>query len=234
MNISTSKSSTSSSSSDSGDTDPVPYFFQEWCQTNNYDAEAYISVYDFLRSLNLCVFPDDPLEYPGLQHAVSLITSDRLSFKDLSMRDQGKIISCLDKTYSDQHIVCFFDVSQTIGHCWLISATISDAEGFFNRGVHMVQDMDHSNKTPCVIKILPSEAMYTGYAQRDIDIMYRLRDHSNIVQIQDGHVPHDRHGTPWVVMDFCNACTLKSCIKKNLTKYTCVPELFVWHARVFG
>jgi serine/threonine protein kinase len=188
-----------------------------------------MSTYYFLRELSLCVFSNDPVDYPGLHHAVSLVTSDRLRFEHLPPITQRNITYCLDKIYSDQYIGCFFDVNQTVGHRWLISSTLSDAEGFFNRGVHMVQDMEYSHKTPSVIKVLPSEAMYPGYAEREIEILYRLRDHPNIVQIKDAYVPYHRHVAPWVVTDCCNLGTLKTCMQKNLTEYKCAPELFIWH-----
>jgi serine/threonine protein kinase len=158
------------------------------------------------------------------------LTSDHHRFEHLSRRDQDKITFSLDRVYSNQYITNFLDINQIVGHRWRISSTLSDAEGFFNRGVHMVQDMENSSKSPpYVLKVLPSESTYPGYAEREIAILYTLRDHPNIVQIKDSFVPAQRHVAPWVVMDQCNAGTLKTCMKKNLTKSTCAPELFIWH-----
>jgi hypothetical protein len=227
---SSSPSSSSSLSCDSHETFEPSQLFHDWCYINEYIPSAFITTYLFLRELKLCVFPDDPLDYPGLSHAVSLLTSDHHRFEHLSRRDQDKITFSLDRVYSDQYINNFFDINQTVGHRWRISSTLSDAGGFFNRGVHMVQDMEHSPKSPsCVLKVLPSESTYPSYAEREIAILYTLRDHPNIVQLKDSFVPSQRHVAPWAVMDQCNAGTLKTCMKKNLTKLTCAPELFIWH-----
>jgi serine/threonine protein kinase len=136
----------------------------------------------------------------------------------------------LNMIWSDRDDGHSFDLNQTVGDCWFISAELSDPEGHFNRGVQVVQDMQHSQKTQCVMKVLPSEALYSGYAEREIDILYKVQDHPNVVQIRDAHVSHHRHVSPWIIMDLCNAGTLKTCIKKNdLTKYRCAPKLFIWH-----
>jgi serine/threonine protein kinase len=204
--------------------------FHDWCWHNEYIPTAFITTYYFLRELKLCVFPGDPLEYPGLSHAVSLLTTDHQTFEQLSRRDQAKITFSLDKVYSDHYITNFFDVNQTVGHRWRISSTLADAEGFFNRGVHMVTDMECSSASaPCILKVLSSEATYTGYAEREIAILYALRDHPNIVQIKDAYMPYQRHVAPWVCMEQCNAGTLKACMAKNLTTTKCAPELFIWH-----
>jgi serine/threonine protein kinase len=233
---SSSLSSSSSSSSSlplSGDPNNtfVPsQLFRDWCWNNKYIPTAFISTYFFLRELKLCVFPGDPLDYPGLSHAVSLLISDRRKFEQLSRRDQAKITFSLDKVYSDHYITDFFNVDQIVGHRWRISSTLADAEGFFNRGVHIVTDMECSSvPAPCILKVLPSEATYPGYAEREIAILYALRDHPNIVQIKDAYVPYQRHVAPWCVMQKCNAGTLKACMAKNLTVTKCAPELFVWH-----
>jgi hypothetical protein len=225
---SSSSSSLSSLSRDSHETFEPSQLFHDWCYINEYIPSAFITTYLFLRELKLCVFSDDPLDYPSLSHAVSLLTSDHHRFEHLSRRDQDKITFSLDRVYSDQYITNFFDINQIVGHRWRISSTLSDAEGFFNRGIHMAQDMEHSPKSPpYVLKVLPSESTYPGYAEREIAILYTLRDHPNIVQIKDSFVPSQRHVAPWVVMDQCNAGTLKECMKKNLTKSTCAPEPFI-------
>jgi hypothetical protein len=194
---SSSPSSSSSLSCDSHETFEPSQLFHDWCYINEYIPSAFITTYLFLRELKLCVFPDDPLDYPGLSHAVSLLTSDHHRFEHLSRRDQDKITFSLDRVYSDQYINNFFDINQTVGHRWRISSTLSDAGGFFNRGVHMVQDMEHSPKSPsCVLKVLPSESTYPSYAEREIAILYTLRDHPNIVQLKDSFVPSQRHVAP--------------------------------------
>jgi serine/threonine protein kinase len=228
--LSSSSSSSLPLAGDTHNTFEPSQLFHDWCWNNEYIPTAFITTYFFLRELKLCVLPGDPLEYPGLSHAVSLLTSDRQKFEQLSRRDQTKITFSLDKVYSDHYIANFFNINQTVGHRWRISSTLTDAEGFFNRGVHIVTDIECSSApAPCILKVLPSEATYPGYAEREIAILYALRDHPNIVQIKDAFVPSQRHVAPWCVMQECNAGTLKACMAKNLTVTKCAPELFIWH-----
>jgi hypothetical protein len=53
--------------------------------------------------------------------------------------------------------------------------------------------MECENSAPCVLKLPLPEAMYPGYAGREICILYLIRDHPSVVQIRDARVPDHRH-----------------------------------------
>jgi serine/threonine protein kinase len=201
--------------------------YEPWCATNKYNPKRYDSIYTYLSGMILRQHTDDPYDYPGAFHAVWLITSGHEDIGTVSDYDLDKIQSALNKIYADQHIGSEFDDGEILDYRWQITSRLSDAKGFFNRGVHTVKDTWQALVNPCVVKVLPSEGMYSGYARREIDVMFLLKGHQNIVSIRDAALPENRHMAPWVVMDMCNAGTLEQCIQQNTHKP--LPELFVWH-----
>jgi hypothetical protein len=206
--------------------DATTSLFEKWCKLNERNPSKLSARYDFLRSCKLDVTRDDPPEYPGLCHATALISSGRRSFDQFSGGRREELQHCLDKVYADQYIGHFFDVGRVVENRWTVDKTLTDARGFFNQGVHMVSN---HNQTVCIMKVLPSAAMYPGYAEREINILDRLRNHPNIVQIQDYHLPSGRHVAPWMVTDLCNAGTLDQCMDENIAFNVSPPELFIWH-----
>jgi serine/threonine protein kinase len=86
-----------------------------------------------------------------------------------------------------------FEIGKVIGDRFTITAQFSEAEGSFNRGIYLVEHM--SNQGKGIIKLLPTEAMNPGYAEREISILARL-NHRNIVKLYQCYLPEYPHDTP--------------------------------------
>ncbi|KAF1917955.1 kinase-like domain-containing protein [Ampelomyces quisqualis] len=201
--------------------------YRSWCFAKKYDPKSYDSIYIYLSGITLLQHTNDPHGFPGAYHAASLITSGRENINTAMRCDRENIQRALNRVYADQHIGHNFDAGEMIGCRWQITARLSNAQGFFNRGIHTVKDMWQALDKACVVKVLPSEGMYSGYARREIAAMFLLKGHPNIVSIRDADLPDHQHLAPWLVMDFCNAGTLQQCIWNNVHRR--MPELFVWH-----
>ncbi|KAF2826471.1 kinase-like protein, partial [Ophiobolus disseminans] len=76
-----------------------------------------------------------------------------------------------------------------------------------------------------VMKVLPSNAMYAGYAAREANVLSLLEGHPNIIQLRIAFIPDHPHSPPWLVTEFCNAGTLHNYISKAQS----LPDLFIWH-----
>jgi serine/threonine protein kinase len=204
--------------------------YDDWCKLKNAKQRSYADMYEFLSEVKLPITLNDPVDYPGLSYAIALVTMNKLQIKDLSDKVKSSIYIIMNRIYADQNIGDSFDEGQIVNKRWKVVKTLNDAQGYFNQGVHLVKDLKDNCQYTCVMKVLPSEAMFSGYAAREIGILYLL-DHPNIIQFQDAYEPfhRNRHGAPWVVTDFCNGGTLETCMAKNRTPGLCVPELFVWH-----
>lgn len=202
--------------------------YTDWCRDNDCDTLDHDSYCEFIQGLELQAFEGDPSEYPGLHHAVCLMTAGRCRFEQLTIGEQDNIKWGLNVNYADKHRARLFDVGRTLHRGqWKITENVSDVQGHFNCGIHKVKG--HDWLPDRILKVLPSESMYSGYARREIEVMYKLTCHPNIVQILDFHLPDTKNDAPWLVMDFCNAGTLRSCIEKNQRDDFEVPELFIWH-----
>jgi serine/threonine protein kinase len=211
--------------------------YDNWCKHYDKNQLATENMYGYLRDIKLYSSLDDPMWYPGLQHAVSLLSDGYAKVSKESYECEyefsRKVDFALSKIYADQEIGNQFDVGQTVNDHWKVVGNLASAEGFFNRGVHLVEDVTGRCKDTCVMKILPSDLMYEGYAHQEIAILNELEHpgHPNIVELKDAREPYHMHrnAPAWIVMNLCNAGTLKACVAKNLSRDRCAPELFVWH-----
>lgn len=200
--------------------------YQSWCSENMYNPRLYDNIYTYLCSVPLRQHTEDPIGWPGSYHAFSLMTSGQ-DGDTLSHCEYLEVKHALSTIYADYFIGHNFAAGQILNCRWQIQSRLSDVKGFFNRGIHTVKDLVGAPDVPCMVKVLPSEGMYSGYASREIDIMYLLQGHPNIVTLQDAMLPEHPRLAPWMVMDMCNGGTLQQCINKNVHKP--LPELFVWY-----
>lgn len=118
-----------------------------------------------------------------------------------------------------------FQIGKTVGGPWTITSVLAGAEGSFNRGVYLVQNND--TYETAVLKLLPTEAMFAGFARREITILAGLK-HPNILQMFQGEIPNTPHVTPWIVTELCDEKTLKDLLRKYKIAQKTVPELFVF------
>lgn len=171
--------------------------FRDWCNLLMVDSCAHTSVYEYLKHVNLKTSQYDPVDHPGLIHATHPITDGQFFYSELSEAEQGQLELCFYKVYAFRFIDNLFDVGQIVDGRWKILQQLGgQADGFFNQGVHLVHDTLTEDAEPCVMKVLPSEAMYSGYALREADVLLRLQGHPNIVEYAGSYIPNHRHMAP--------------------------------------
>jgi serine/threonine protein kinase len=187
---------------------------------------------DFFRSETYETWDIDPPEYPGLNAACSYVRGHDSEYgrhyKALPEHHKETVCGMMNKKYANDYTAGQFEIGKTVGNRYKIKSTLAGVGGCFNRGIFIVEDMlEKQGKGKDILKLLPTEAMNPGYAVREIDILARL-NHENIVELRQGHVPEHRHGTPWLVTDFCDKKTLQDLVCTRGRKTQLVPELFAW------
>lgn len=199
--------------------------FDWWCNVHDANIDSWEDRYQFIRLHNLERSDHDPQGYRGREHAVHLIYVGSPIFRELDVQEQQWFEFILNRIRSDQYMGHVFDEGQTVDRRWQVQSRLSDAYGFFNRGVHLVRELYNDRPNTFVMKVLPSRSMYRGYAKREVDILFQLKDHPNIVQYCDSYAPYHRHAAPWLVMYYCNQGILISFVHKVKS----LPALFIWH-----
>lgn len=180
----------------------------------------------FIKQKTLDIRPSDPVNYPGLGHAVDLSRTNPASQEEVPI----KIVNSIKVYVADKVAVHLsrdkFVKGNLINDRWTITGVLGDVQGFFNRGVLLVDDETRKG-AECVMKLLPADAAYPGYATREIDILNRL-SHHNIVTTYDSDEGQGPHDTPWIVTEYCTAFTLKTILKLFIGAKEMVPEMQVW------
>jgi serine/threonine protein kinase len=208
--------------------------FEEWCEANHNDAveDRIICLMSFVRSKELDTWVIDPHDYPGLNHAAAYfvggdLTPGEPNYDALPEDEQKHVREALDEKFTDQRMGNQFGVNQLVNYRWNIVSDLS-AGGCFNRGILLVDDLhDRTETIQGILKLLPSQAMEPGYAQREIEVLKCLK-HPNIVELYDSKLPQHRHDTPWMVTEYCDKGTLKDEVRNHQSKGKAFTELLLW------
>ncbi|KAF2024744.1 hypothetical protein EK21DRAFT_117516 [Setomelanomma holmii] len=136
---------------------------------------------DFLCQQELEPHPADPPGYSGLSHAVHHITGGYQQFEELDDKEAANIMQALCFRILESHVGVFFQAGSLVGDRWYILKELS-VGGFFYRDVRIVYDKDDPQRKRRIMKIMPSEATWSGYSARELWIAYHLRGCANIIQ----------------------------------------------------
>lgn len=197
--------------------------FTAWCIRKGVNPPAFSQFVAFLKQKTLMTSPCDPVEYPGFQHAVRMV-SDCHAEADLSMEESTKYyLAC---QFAEEASRGKFAIGETLDDRWTVLGQLIGVEGHFNRDILLVSDRQDDVRR--LMKLLPTQAIWPDFAARETEILGQM-DHPNIVKCYAGQLGQGCHDTPWIVTEYCNAGALKKMLAQHINCNTKVVEYLVWH-----
>lgn len=202
--------------------------YHEWLEKKNV-ADSNKIRFRYILSQKLCIDRRDPQDYPGLYHAAKLV--ECCDLKKLKPHQHASLRKCMTHVYKTHQNRGLFLVGDVFGKDkdWKIVRQMSDAEGYYNCGVYIVEDTTQEDEEPGVLKVLPCSPKHPKFALREINILWKLEGQDNIIDICDSFLPEDPKIAPWLITDFCNGGTLQKPALEMSQRKIRVPELFIWH-----
>ncbi|KAI8943603.1 hypothetical protein NX059_001595 [Plenodomus lindquistii] len=164
-----------------------------------------------------------PGSLPGMDHIVSIFQADFPWVPAAMIVKQFTL--ALKHRLCDEAVKGNFEVGITLKTRWTVTSQLTGVAGSFNRGIYVVKD--EQSGASRIMKLLPPDIIYDGYARREIAILSRM-NHPNIVQCYGHYQGASTFEPPWIVTEYCKYGTLQNLLKKQIARKTPLSEKLMW------